>query len=189
MRVRHTCVTRDSASGARLEAEKRGLEVRRKDATGGSGRPLLPCFLASSTAAGNPNTPAARRDPLPFVSRAPHLRAEALQVPSPNREPRLRVHRSRPSSPPSRCFLCLRSLGRAGRGRPWQRHVDDDHTNVRSLRTPTLFFSNVLQPKQGLGNRRHRSVAWCQPGGVGGGGDQDASSGSCLGWGSQPAAL
>ena len=57
------------ARPAGLEPATLGLEVRRKQTTGGSRRPLLPCLRGVSTAAGNPNTPAAATDCLPFVSR------------------------------------------------------------------------------------------------------------------------
>jgi len=61
------------ARPAGLEPAPPGLEARRKETTGGSGRPLPQCFRGFSITRGNPRTPRTATDCLPFVSRNGHF--------------------------------------------------------------------------------------------------------------------
>ena len=167
----HLCHTglQEVARPAGLEPATLGLEVRRKEATGGSGRPLLPCLLASSTAAGNPTRRGLDTVCLPFVSRAPHLRAEALQVPSPRPEPQLGTYVAGllPRLPDvSFVFARLGARVLADLGNDVSMTTTRTSTFPSEVRrSSSAMCSQTFEPR--LGNRRpDRSVAWCQPGGV-----------------------
>ena len=56
------------ARPAGFEPATPGLEARRKETTGGSGKPLSQCSRASSINTGNRGTPRTASDCLPFVS-------------------------------------------------------------------------------------------------------------------------